>query len=144
MLFEHARVLVVGAGGLGCEILLGSLTRHRDYWHGYDRCDESESTLFRKADVGKAKATVAAEFVMKRCPHVKVKSHVSKIQEFSSSFFASFHIIIAGLDNVEEARRWLNFKLHRPMVEFDSNEPDPSTMRPLTYRWRDIRVPWTV
>ena len=56
---------------------------------------------------------------------------MSKIQEFTSGFFSSFHIIIAGLDNVE-ARRWLNFKLHR-MVEFDetTKEPDPSTVRPL-------------
>ena len=62
---------------------------------------------------------------------MKVKAHVSKIQEFTSGFFSSFHIIIAGLDNVE-ARRWLNFKLHR-MVEFDetTKEPDPSTVRPL-------------
>ena len=60
-----------------------------------------------------------------------MKAHVCKIQEFSSTFFESFHIIIAGLDNVE-ARRWLNFKLHR-MVEFDeaTNTPDPSTVRPL-------------
>ena len=136
MLFEHARVLVVGAGGLGCEILKDlALSGFRDIeiidMDTIDVTNLNRQFLFRKADVGKAKATVAAEFVMKRCPHVKVKSHVSRIQEFSSSFFASFHIIIAGLDNVE-ARRWLNFKLHR-MVEFDSttNKPDPSTMRPL-------------
>ena len=41
-------------------------------------------------------------------------------------FYEQFHIIIAGLDNIE-ARRWLNSLVHS-MVKFDDeSNPDPTT-----------------
>ena len=45
--------------------------------------------------------------------------HTCMIQDFDQSFYEQFHVIIAGLDNVD-ARRWLNALLHE-MVEFDKN-----------------------
>ena len=69
---------------------------------------------------------MAAKFVMKRCPGVKITHHTDFIQKFNDEFYKQFHIVIAGLDNVE-ARRWLNSMIHS-IVEFDDKgKPDPAT-----------------
>ena len=60
---------------------------------------------------------MAAEFIKNRCG-VEIKHHTKPIQEFPKEFYENFHVIIAGLDNIE-ARRWINSMVHS-MVEFDS------------------------
>lgn len=67
---------------------------------------------------------------MSRCPGVKITAYKDPIQKYDSSFYGQFHIVIAGLDNIE-ARRWMNSMLHS-MVEFDEEgNPDPSSQRPM-------------
>ena len=84
--------------------------------------------MFRIGDVGKSKAQVAADFVMKRVPTVSVVAHCCRIQELDDDFYRQFMIIIGGLDNVE-ARRWLNQKVH-DLVEYDDKgEILPETRR---------------
>lgn len=88
----------------------------------------SDIYKFRKADVGQYKSEIAAKFVMKRCPGVKISYHTKPIQDFDDEFYSQFHIVIAGLDNIE-ARRWLNSMMHQ-LVKFDeNNQPDPATQR---------------
>jgi len=60
---------------------------------------------------------------------LKVTPHVGYIQDKDREFYDQFHIIIAGLDNVE-ARRWLNSLVHS-FVEFVDEKPDPATVKPL-------------
>jgi len=121
--FPLLQVLVVGAGGLGCEILknLALCGVKNIFVVDLDTIELSNLNrqfLFRQKDIGKFKAEVACEFIKKKYPDITIQSSCRKIQEFPDDFFKQFHIIIGGLDNVE-ARSYINQKVH-DLVEFDS------------------------
>ncbi len=129
--FLHScSILVVGAGGLGCELLKNlALSGFRDiHVIDMDTIDVSNLNrqfLFRTADVGKSKAQVAAKFIMDRVPGCTVTPFFGRIQDKDDVYYSQFSIIICGLDSVE-ARRWMNAKV---MSMFD--EEDPSTLIPI-------------
>ena len=67
---------------------------------------------------------------MKRVKGCNVTAHVGRIQAYPLEFYEAFHVIVAGLDNVE-ARRWLNSLVHS-MVRFDEEgKPLPETVKVL-------------
>jgi NEDD8-activating enzyme E1 len=130
-----SRVLVVGAGGLGCELLkdlsMSGISQVDVIdLDTIDVTNLNRQFLFRQKDVGSSKAKVAAAFINQRCPWMNVTAHHGMIQDKEPSFYASFSCILSGLDNVE-ARRWLNATVCG-LVELDEDgDPNPSTVIPI-------------
>jgi molybdopterin/thiamine biosynthesis adenylyltransferase len=122
---QSARVLVIGAGALGNEILknLVLLGFERILIVDLDKIEESNlsrSILYRGSDVGSYKAEAAARSVLALAPNVKVKALVANVvQDCGLGIFAWSDVIIAGLDN-REARLWINrcaWKMNRPWID---------------------------
>jgi len=120
-----ARVLVVGAGALGNEILknLALLGFQKVVVVDLDRIEESNlsrAVLFRDSDVGDTKAEVAARSYESLCPGAAVKPiSADVIHQVGLGLFSWSDLIIAGLDN-REARLWINraaWKTNRAWVD---------------------------
>ena len=133
---ETCRILVIGAGGLGCELLKDLALAgfgHLDVidMDTIDVSNLNRQFLFRRSDVGKAKAVVAASFIEKRVPTTKVTAHFAKIQDFGADFYRQFHIIVCGLDAIVP-RRWINGMLIS-LLRYDAvtNDVDPASIIPL-------------
>lgn len=111
----HAsKVLMVGAGGIGCELVKNLvMSGFRDIvMIDLDTIDVSNLNrqfLFRKEHVGKSKSQVARESVLKMNPHVKIVAHHGNIKDpqFGAEFFKTFTIVMNALDNLD-ARRHVN------------------------------------
>ncbi|RLN97815.1 hypothetical protein BBJ28_00022008 [Nothophytophthora sp. Chile5] len=137
---EECRVLIIGAGGLGCELLknvvLSGFTKVDIIdMDTIDVSNLNRQFLFRAADVGKSKAECAAAFVRARMASdndetVEITPHFKKVQDMDVDFYRQFHVILSGLDNIE-ARRYLN-SLVVSLAEVDEDgDVDPGTIIPL-------------
>lgn len=135
MSLTGCRILCVGAGGLGCEILKDlALTgfRHIDVidMDTIDATNLNRQFLFRPKDVGKSKALVAAEKVNSRVQGVKVTPHHCRIEEKPAEWYKDFTVIVLGLDSIE-ARRHMN-SVVCSFLEFDEQgDPDRATIKPM-------------
>ncbi|KAK6464883.1 hypothetical protein DFJ63DRAFT_284687 [Scheffersomyces coipomensis] len=112
-----SKILVIGAGGLGCEILKNlALTGFKDIhvidMDTIDISNLNRQFLFGSKDVGKSKAEVAAKFVTQRLndPNLHITPYFGKIQDKDIEYYKQFSVVVCGLDSVE-ARRWINATL---------------------------------
>ncbi|KAF3349628.1 hypothetical protein VD0002_g5325 [Verticillium dahliae] len=111
---KQARVLMVGAGGIGCELLKNLVLNGFGEIHvvdldTIDLSNLNRQFLFRHEHIKKSKAMVAAEVAQKFNPRVKIVPHHANIKdaEFNLRWFRGFTLVLNALDNFE-ARRHVN------------------------------------
>lgn len=112
---RSSRVLLVGAGGIGCEllkelVLAGFGEIHVVDLDTIDLSNLNRQFLFSRQHVKKSKAQVAAAVAGKFNPDVHLITYVADIitdPEFTFKWFRSFNVVFNALDNAE-ARRHVN------------------------------------
>lgn len=128
------KILIIGAGGLGCELLkdlamMGFKHIHIIDMDTIDLSNLNRQFLFRPKDIGSSKAEVAAAFVNKRIKGCQIVPHFCKIQDYDEEFFREFHIVVCGLDSIV-ARRWINGMLVS-MLNYEDGVLDQNSVIPL-------------
>jgi adenylyltransferase/sulfurtransferase len=120
-----AKVLVVGAGAIGNEVLknLALLGVGHIWVIDLDEIEDSNltrSVLFRHEDCGKSKAIAAAEEVRDINPDVHITPiHGNVITDVGLGLFRDVDVVIGALDN-REARLWVNrscWKVGTPWID---------------------------
>ncbi|CAL8358555.1 unnamed protein product [Lota lota] len=108
------RVLVVGAGGIGCELLKNLvLTGFKNIevidLDIIDVSNLNRQFLFQKKHVGKSKAQVAKESVLQFCPTANITAYHDSIMnpDYNVEFFRNFMLVMNALDN-RAARNHVN------------------------------------
>lgn len=120
-----SRILVVGAGALGNEVLknLALLGLGHIFVIDFDKIETSNltrSVLFRAEDRGHGKAHIAASGVLRINPDVKVTAlNGNVLTDLGLGVFRDVDLAIGCLDN-REARLWVNrqcWKAGKPWVD---------------------------
>ena len=122
---KNATIMVVGAGAIGNELIknLALLGIGRILIYDMDAIENTNltrSVLYRRKDVGRYKAKVAAERAMEINPDVKAKAFVSNIiDDVGLGVFRRMNVVLGGLDN-REARLSINqscYKVNKPWID---------------------------
>lgn len=129
------QVLIIGAGGLGCELLkdlalMGFGNLHVIDMDTIELSNLNRQFLFRRTDIGASKAECAARFINARVPTCRVTPHFKKIQDFDESFYQQFHLVVCGLDSIV-ARRWINGMLLSMLRYEEDGTIDTSSIVPM-------------
>ncbi|KAK5955582.1 E1 ubiquitin-activating protein uba2 [Knufia fluminis] len=111
---KEARVLLVGAGGIGCELLKDLVKSGFGEIHiidldTIDLSNLNRQFLFRHEHIKKSKALVAKEVAQKFDPRAKLIAHHANIkdEQYNVEWFSGFKIVFNALDNID-ARRHVN------------------------------------
>ncbi|RCV13762.1 hypothetical protein SETIT_2G371700v2 [Setaria italica] len=111
---KAAKVLMVGAGGIGCELLKtlalsGFSDVHIIDLDTIEVSNLNRQFLFRQSHVGQSKAKVARDAVLKFRPNINITPYHANVKDstFNVEFFKQFSVVLNGLDNLD-ARRHVN------------------------------------
>ena len=112
-----ARVLVVGAGALGNEIvknlaLVGVGQIDIVDMDSIEGSNLARCALFRDSDRGRPKAEALAHAAAEINPEVRLAAYVCPVQQLGAAWLLQYDVVIAGLDS-REARLWLNASCRR-------------------------------
>ncbi|KAF2668032.1 hypothetical protein BT63DRAFT_426870 [Microthyrium microscopicum] len=125
-LVAKSKVLMVGAGGIGCELLKNLVLMNFGEIHvvdldTIDLSNLNRQFLFRNEHIKQSKAIVAQKVASRFNPSVVIKAYHGNIKDsqFSKAWFRQFDIVFNALDNMD-ARRYVNtvcIALDIPLVE---------------------------
>ncbi|CAN6630122.1 ubiquitin-activating enzyme E1-like [Trichomonascus vanleenenianus] len=111
---QSSKVLLVGAGGIGCEllknlVLVGVQSIDIIDLDTIDLSNLNRQFLFSHEHVKKSKAIVARQTALKFNPNVEITAHHGNIKdpEHNVAWFKQFDIVYNALDNLD-ARRHVN------------------------------------
>lgn len=102
---KNSRILIIGAGGLGCPVLQYLAAAGVGYIALYDNDVVEESNLQRQVlyapeDIGKFKAQVAADKLKKFNPGIEVQGFARYLENKEAyAVIPSFDVVIDGTDN---------------------------------------------
>jgi len=123
-LVKNSRVLIVGIGGLGCEIaknlaMLG--VGHLDLidLDIIEHSNLNRQILFAGAMIGEPKAVVAARKLKEINPNIKVKGYYTSLERLNPAIYQATDVVIGGLDSMN-ARLNLNaqcIRFKKPLVD---------------------------
>ncbi|KRW98931.1 Molybdenum cofactor biosynthesis, MoeB [Pseudocohnilembus persalinus] len=113
---NRSNVLIVGAGGIGCE-LVKNLTKSGFKKFSIIDLDVIEFSnlnrqfYFRKEHVKKSKAEITKQKVLEICPDAQIDAFCANLfdEKFNNQFYQKFDLVFCALDN-QEARRYLGRK----------------------------------
>ena len=102
---KQAKVLVIGAGGLGCPILqylsaagVGTIGVVDD--DSVDQSNLQRQVLFTHEDIGKSKAQAASERLQLLNPFISIVPHLVRLsKENVLDLFEEYDIVVDGTDN---------------------------------------------
>lgn len=113
--FAQSKVLLVGAGGIGCELLKDLIMMGYGEIHvldldTIDLSNLNRQFLFRQRDIRSSKSLTAIKAVAHFTHNSKLVAHHGNIMDtnqFPLSFFQQFDLVFNALDNIE-ARMYVN------------------------------------
>ncbi|TFG21683.1 MAG: ThiF family adenylyltransferase [Promethearchaeota archaeon] len=123
-IIKNSRVLIVGVGGVGCEVAKNLARIGVGYLDLVDldiieRSNLSRQVLYKPGDEGRPKVKVATERLKEINPFITVKGYYTSLEHLDPAIYKAADVIIAAIDT---RRSRLNLNSHcirfkKPFVE---------------------------